>query len=241
MSENKYDTLARFYDDVIGRTFDSNGYIIDVLDEMGVRPGAKVLELGCGTGSILNDLRHRYNVTGMDISAEMIKIARKKVPQGKFYEGDIRNFSLNERFDAVLCIYDTINHIVSFSDWKKIFRNVYEHLNERGVFIFDVNTINKLEYLAFIKTYFYEFGKNYLVINVKKLKKNIYSWELNIFENIKGDNYKLVKEEVPEAVFKINDIKAELKKNFIVKRTFTETTDKPSDNSDRVYFVCRKK
>lgn len=240
MNKNKYDTFARFYDNVIGRAFDSNEYIIEVLKEAGKR-GGSVLELGCGTGSILNDLKSKYSVTGIDISSEMLKIARKKVPSGKFIEGDIKDFRLNEKFDAVLCIYDTMNHITSFSDWKKIFRNVSDHLNDGGIFLFDVNTINKLEYLAFIKTYFYEFQNNYLVINVKKLKKNLYNWELNIFENTKDNNFKLHKEDVPEAVFKINDIKTELKKLFIIKRTFTETTDKPSDNSDRVYFVCRKR
>ena len=44
--------------------------------------------------------------------------------------------------------YDTINHLTLFSDWKKVFRNVSDHLKDNGLFVFDINTLHKLDFIS---------------------------------------------------------------------------------------------
>lgn len=76
-------------------------------------------------------LKELYRLTGIDSSKGMLKIASRKIPSAKFIEGDIRSCIPVEKFDAVICVYDTLNHITLFNDWKRIFRNVSEMLNKK--------------------------------------------------------------------------------------------------------------
>lgn len=78
----------------------------------------------------------------------MLAAARKKLPEGiRLYEADMSNFALNARFDAVICVYHGINHLLRFSDWKRFFECAYRHLNDGGVLVFDIFTIDDLRAL----------------------------------------------------------------------------------------------
>src|SRR5919197_4520428 len=80
-------------------------------------PGARsVLEVACGTGSILKQLWTYYEVTGVDLSEEMLDRAAEKVPGVPLFRGDMRKLNLGERFDVVLCVYDSINHLLRFDE-----------------------------------------------------------------------------------------------------------------------------
>ena len=239
-THNSYDRIAKFYDDVIGRSFEPAFFLKDLINKYSSNV-TSVLELGCGTGGILEVLSRDYDVSGVDLSEEMLKIARRKNPNVSFSKQSIVDFKLDKKFDAVICVYDTINHLTKFSEWKKLFRNVYKHLNQSGIFLFDINTISKLDNLAYLSSFVEKFSENYLVIDVKKLGKNLYDWELKVFENIRNDEYRLHVENIKEVSFLIKRIKDELRKNFIIKKALTEESKRVSGNSDRVYFVCKKK
>ena len=77
----------------------------------------KILELGCGTGSYTKLLLEKgYDVTSIDISEKMLNIARKKVPYGKFIQGDIKDFKLNEKFDVCLVLFAVMGYVTSNED-----------------------------------------------------------------------------------------------------------------------------
>ena len=62
------------------------------LGDLGLRPGQKVLDVGCGTGESTRFLRHRYpgvQVEGMDLSAGMLEVARRRDGEGTYFEGDV--------------------------------------------------------------------------------------------------------------------------------------------------------
>jgi ubiquinone/menaquinone biosynthesis C-methylase UbiE len=63
--------------------------------------GSKVLEIGCGTGELLNAVKPSYGA-GIDFSEEMIKIASASFPEYKFMVDDIENLQLNEKFDYII-------------------------------------------------------------------------------------------------------------------------------------------
>src|SRR5207302_7905153 len=73
-----------------------------------------VVELACGTGSILKQLWTHYDVTGVDLSEEMLELAAQKVPGVPLFRGDMRTIDLGERFDGVLCGFDAIKHLLRF-------------------------------------------------------------------------------------------------------------------------------
>ena len=88
-----YSRFAPFYDDIM----DDPGVRADRVQDFveRYRPGAvSLLELGCGTGSILARLDLIPTVTGLDRSAAMLDRARVKVPRAELFEGDMANFSL---------------------------------------------------------------------------------------------------------------------------------------------------
>jgi Glycosyltransferases involved in cell wall biogenesis len=63
--------------------------------------GCSVLEIGCGTGELLNAVKPSYGV-GIDFSEEMIKVAKESFPEHKFFVDDIEELQLNEKFDYVI-------------------------------------------------------------------------------------------------------------------------------------------
>ena len=115
-----YERFARFYDAAMDDPGPRAERVLGFIDRY--RPGATtLLELGCGTGSILARLHSVPTLTGLDRSPEMLAVARGKVPGARLIEGDMSSFSLGERFDVVVCVFDTLNHLLDFGAWQSVF------------------------------------------------------------------------------------------------------------------------
>ena len=98
----------------------------------------KILEVGCGTGNYTKILLKRgYEVTAIDISEDMLKIARGKCTC-KFIEGDIRSVSINDKFDVCIAMFAVMGYITKNSDIIKALNNIHRHLKPNGILIFDV-------------------------------------------------------------------------------------------------------
>lgn len=80
---------------------------------------AKILEIGCGTGEVLAELKPKRGV-GIDISAEMVKIAKEKFPDLEFFQMDAENITLEEKFEYII-ISDTL---IYFEDIQKAFKEL---------------------------------------------------------------------------------------------------------------------
>jgi ubiquinone/menaquinone biosynthesis C-methylase UbiE len=100
-----------------------------------------VLDVTCGTGSQVFWLSQAgFLVTGSDINASMLKIAKEKAIAGqiavKFIKGDMRTIKAGQ-FDAAIAIFNAIGHLTK-SDFAKAIRNAALNLNEGGLFVFDI-------------------------------------------------------------------------------------------------------
>ncbi|MFZ8834662.1 MAG: class I SAM-dependent DNA methyltransferase, partial [Candidatus Caldipriscus sp.] len=101
----------------------------------------RVLEVGCGTGNLTKHLSDMgFKVVGLDSSEDMVRVARRKLPDVEFFVADVREFSLDEKFDAVVSTFDSLNNILEDEEMLKAFINIRRHLRDGGVFIFDLNT-----------------------------------------------------------------------------------------------------
>jgi ubiquinone/menaquinone biosynthesis C-methylase UbiE len=81
---------------------------------------SRVLEIGCGTGEILASLNPSYGV-GIDISAQMVKLATQKFPQHSFIHSPIEDLKLEEKFDYIVMV-DVVDHVYDVMD---VFKSVY--------------------------------------------------------------------------------------------------------------------
>lgn len=105
-----FDRLAPQWDAEMVRSDD----VIDtILDNAQVRPGAVVLDVGCGTGVLIPDYlkRNAASVTGVDISPEMVRIAREKFQQEnvRFLNGDVEELDCGETYDVIM-VYNAFPH-----------------------------------------------------------------------------------------------------------------------------------
>ena len=112
-------------------------YVDNVLKKFNI-PGNKILELGCGTGKHSKHLSELgYKILGIERSQSMIDNVIKTF-NFDCKKGDITNFKLKNSFDAVISLFHVISYQVSNENLKKVFENAYNHLNDNGIFLFDV-------------------------------------------------------------------------------------------------------
>ncbi|MBN1622230.1 MAG: methyltransferase domain-containing protein [Endomicrobiales bacterium] len=93
-----------------------------------------LLHLGCGGGHNDYTFKKHFKVTGIDISQNMLKLAKKLNPKSEYIKGDMRNISLNRQFDAIVT-GDSIAYARTRKDLKKVFKTAFEHLKPGGVFL----------------------------------------------------------------------------------------------------------
>jgi 2-polyprenyl-3-methyl-5-hydroxy-6-metoxy-1,4-benzoquinol methylase len=96
-----------------------------------------ILEFGCGTGSVAVGLGLAgFEVTGVDISNDMLKEARQKIGKSKidvrFKRANIVDIDLKRKFDLLLCLGNTVPLIYGLKDARRLFRNFARHLNPGG-------------------------------------------------------------------------------------------------------------
>ncbi len=230
-----YDIIASYYDDVLGT--DPNKGILKKHLQKNYKKNSSVLDLGCGTGTVLKSLSSYFKTEGLDVSGKMLEMAKKKLPHAKFYRQDITRFTTAKKYDIVLCLYDTINHIKGIKNWKNIFRNVCSHLNEKGTFIFDINTISKLKFLSEEPPFVINFKKNYLIMDVSKSGRN-YTWSMKVFQHIKNNRFKLTENKIEEYSFEASKIKMELLKYFSSVKVLNSEFNPAGKDPFRLYFIC---
>jgi len=128
-----YDKISRKYAEIFDKDFSDNPYLDKFLSYL--HRGDKILDLGCGTGRITQYyVDNGFKVIGIDLSDEMIKIAKKKHPQIEFLCADMRKLNFpNESFDAVSIAYSLFH--LSKKDVPQLIKKVKYILKDKEILL----------------------------------------------------------------------------------------------------------
>jgi SAM-dependent methyltransferase len=235
-----YDLLAKFYDRLMSDSSLRSKQVMRCIERY--RPTASsLLELGCGTGAVLYGLSAMGSLAGMDISRNMLDVARARLPGAQFIQGDISSFDLGCRFDVIVCTYDVLNHLAEFNRWISCFACTCKHLAEGGLFIFDINTVGHMNRVAREQHQVHEFDGNTVIINVSAEDRPVYEWDVRIFEHVAGDQYRLHRSQIRELAVEIRQILEAMPSDLELMDLADSAGGTPDDESERAFFVYRRK
>lgn len=242
-----YHQLAKSYDrltnDVDYRA--TVDFYYEILKREGLDPRTAV-DLACGTGSVTEILARRgLNVIGVDMSEEMLTEAFQKVQDmpnpPRFICRKLEELYLPRGVDMAVCALDSLDYITDPDDCAEAIRRVYKALNPGGIFIFDVNTPEKLRAMDG-QVFLDEDDDVYCVWRGEfDENTNICSYGMDLFQRL-GDVWMRSFEEHREYAYS----QAQLT-GFLKAAGFTHIAvyadrgfDAPGEGEQRIYFKARK-
>jgi ubiquinone/menaquinone biosynthesis C-methylase UbiE len=244
-----YSRIAEVYDDLMTAVDYASwaGYIDQLIKRCGMGPGAGLLDIACGTGSLALLLAGKgYNVDGMDLSREMLKIATKKAKgmrvKAEFFEGDIKGFEVKNNYDVITCCFDSVNYLSTPEELSACFGSVHKALKPGGVFIFDVNTIYALEHFWGDNTEMRD-DKGVISIWSNRYLPSSQTSELELTVFVpRGSLYEKIAERHTERAYPLGDLKEILiSVGFSKVEYFKQNSlESPSENTKRVTFLVVK-
>ncbi|MDE6111511.1 MAG: class I SAM-dependent methyltransferase, partial [Eubacterium sp.] len=148
---------------------------------------------------------------------------------------------LSEPVDTCVCCLDSINHLNNIKDVEKTFECVYHSLKENGIFIFDVNTIYKHQNILADNSFVFD-EENYFLAWDNELIDD-YSVRIILdFFVYNGISYDRYSEEFTETAFDTEALSAALMPYFEILGIYDDlSTEAPKTDSERLYFVCKRK
>ena len=220
-------------------------FYMQILAREGVTPRT-VVDLACGTGSVTEILaRKGYDVLGVDMSEEMLTQAAMKVmdlhPMPRFSCQKLQELRLPRAVDLAVCALDSLDYITDPADCKEAIRRIYKALNPGGVFIFDVNTPEKLRAMDG-QVFLDEDDDVYCVWRGEfNEKTNICTYGMDLFQRA-GNVWHRSQEEHREYAYSQEMLVA-----YLQKAGFTDIAvyadrkfEKPAENEQRIYLKARK-
>jgi ubiquinone/menaquinone biosynthesis C-methylase UbiE len=243
-----YEKFAYAYDEMMSNVnyIRWANYIESLFKHYNYEP-RRILEVACGTGALTTLLAEKgYEMWGVDRAEGMLAVARQKAKTRglniSLFQGDMRNFDLRRQFDAVLCIYDSINYAIDEAELESVFRCVSKHLALSGLFIFDVTTERNIVQHFHGQT-FSENRPDYTYIwkNTYTYHDKICRTSLTFFIR-EGELFHRFVEIHDQRIFEVGAVKQSLKKTGydLLSAYDMYTFNRWSRHSDRINFTARK-
>ncbi len=244
---NSYGNMAGIYDTLMKRDVDYEkwaDYIENLFDMYGLAPKL-VCDVACGTGNITIPLARRgYDMTGTDISDDMLNIAREKA-EGLdilFLNQSMSKIDLYGTMGAFLCMIDGVNYVIAPKLLLKFFTRIKKYfMDEDAVFIFDISTEHKLKNIIGSETFvrcerdiFYAWQNRYIE------KYRLSDMFLTFFTR-RGALYERFEERHLQRAWRTDEIERLLRMaGFTRIDVYGELSfDKPKDDAERIVFAAR--
>ena len=220
-------------------------FYYEILKQEGLKPRTAV-DLACGTGSVTAILAKKgLRVIGVDLSEEMLTVASQKAMdlenQPMFLCQNLRDLYLTRAVDLAVCALDSLDYITNPADCKEAIRRVFKYLNPGGIFIFDVNTPEKLRAMDG-QVFLDEDDDVYCVWRGEfDEETNICSYGMDLFQR-KGNLWERSFEEHCEYAYSADQLVGYLKDaGFTHIRVYADRRlEAPAEGEQRIYIKARK-
>lgn len=220
----------------------------NILKEENIADGL-VLDLGCGTGSMTEEMASRgYDMIGVDNAQEMLEIANeKKAESGHdilYLLQDMQEFELYGTVRAIISACDCVNYITEPKELVHVFELVNNYLDPNGLFVFDFNTEYKYKEIlgdriiaenrddsSFIwENYYYE-------------EDRINEYELTLFIRKEEELFEKYQETHYQRAYNLDEIKEMVEEAGLVFVDAFDgyTKEKATDESERILCIAREK
>lgn len=242
-----YHELAKSYDRLTNDVdYEATvAFYYEILKREGLQPRTAV-DLACGTGSVAAILaRDGLRVTAVDLSEEMLTVAQQKAAQQDnpplFLCQSLQELYLPRGVDMAVCALDSLDYITDPSDCEKAIRRVYKALNPGGIFIFDVNTPEKLRAMDG-QVFLDEDDDVYCVWRGEfDERTNICSYGMDLFQR-RGEVWERSFEEHREYAYSAGQLVGYLRSaGFTHIRVYADRKlEAPAEGEQRIYIKARK-
>ena len=244
---NAYHSLAESYDSL---TMDVDydavvEFYMTLLRRENVFPRTAV-DLACGTGSVAIRLAQKgMAVTGVDLSEDMLCVAAQKASAlpnpPTFVCQPLQGLSMPRAVDLAVCALDSLDYILDPADCQQAISRIYHALNPGGVFIFDVNTPEKLKAMDG-QVFLDENEDTYCVWRGEfDEQTNICSYGMDLFQR-QGSLWRRSFEEHQEYAYSADQLTSYLKAaGFTHLEVFGDCRlEQPAPGEQRIYVKARK-
>lgn len=244
-----YNDFAEVYDKLQDADYDRFvDFYEEIFKKLEMKPEL-VLDLACGTGNITLPMAKRgYDMIGLDMSVEMLNIARNKAYDEEqnilFLCQNMCEMELFGTVDAIVCALDGVNYITDYEDLKKLFCLAENYLNPGGIFIFDINSVHKLKNVLGNNTFVNEEQGIYYVWQSEFSEETqVCDFALTFFEEQEDGSYERFDEFQQERAYTIAQISQAITDAGLnvtgIYKPFEFST--ANDGDERVFFVVSKK
>ena len=244
---NAYQNLAASYDRLTNDV-DYEAIVAfyeQILQKEHISPRSAV-DLACGTGSVALILAEKLErVIGVDMSEEMLTVAFQRAVERCVYPAFVcqmlQQLRLPRAVDMAVCALDGLDYILDPADCKAAIHRVYKALNPGGIFIFDVNTPEKLRAMDG-QVFLDEDDDVYCVWRGEfDEDTNICSYGMDLFQR-RGDVWHRSFEEHQEYAYSVEQLTSYLKDaGFTGIRVYADRIlEAPRAGEQRIYFSARK-
>lgn len=221
-------------------------YMEALLQKHSVRPQS-VLDLACGTGSMSVLLARRgYQVLASDMSEDMLAMAWEKASELEqppyFICQKMQQLRLPYPVDWVVCCLDSLNYVTDPNHCKEAIRRVYDSLTDDGVFVFDINSEEKLRSLDG-QVFLDENEDTYCVWRAEfEQVENICYYGMDIFQREGRALWSRSFEEHREYAYSVEQLRGYLQEaGFSVIEVYGDRSfEAPKTGEQRIYFYAQK-
>lgn len=224
-------------------------FLQEILQKEGISDGL-VLDLGCGTGSMTEELAGRgYDMIGVDNSEDMLEIAMEKRQESGhdilYLMQDMQEFELYGTVRAVVSVCDSVNYVTEKEELEQVFRLVNNYLDPGGIFVFDFNTEYKYREVLGDRTIAENReDSSFIWDNYYYEEEHMNEYELTLFiqEADQKELYHKYQETHFQRAYTLEEIRELLEKSGLrfVAAYEDYTKEAPGKGSERICVVARE-